>query len=118
MSVQAMAWALTQQAVKEPTSRHVLVALANYAGADGCGAHPPAETLAEETGLTERTVRTKLDQLELQGLIKRDLTMIGWLSARHGAGTRPICYDLVLDYVEPPAVPMLALTAPVAGEAA
>jgi len=69
MSVQAMAWAIEQQYVTDPTARHVLIVLASYAGKTGRGAYPSVGTLARGTGLSERTVQLKLKQLLTSGLI-------------------------------------------------
>ncbi|MCP5916342.1 helix-turn-helix domain-containing protein, partial [Klebsiella pneumoniae] len=73
MSVQAMSWALSLpiQSLKDSSARHVLLCLANYAGSNGAGAFPSAKTLTDDTGLSERTVRIKLDLLEECGLIVR-----------------------------------------------
>ena len=59
-----MSWALSQRDLKDSSARHVLLCLANYAGTDGRGAFPSAHTLSADTGLSERTVRYKLDDLE------------------------------------------------------
>ncbi|RMM62461.1 Prophage PssSM-03, Orf42 [Pseudomonas savastanoi pv. glycinea] len=97
MSVQAMTWAMTLpiQSLKDSSARHVLLCLANYAGTSGTGAFPAASTLARETGLSERTVRYKLDDLESQGWIKRGNQAIAAVHiTRHDR--RPVVYDLQL----------------------
>ena len=68
-----MSWALSLpvQTLKDSSARHVLLCLANYAGSNGTGAFPSASTLAQDTGLSERTVRYKLDDLEKSGLIQK-----------------------------------------------
>lgn len=73
MSVQSMSWAMKmpKTALGDASARHVLLCLANYAGQDGRGAFPSAEQLSDDTGLSERTVRYKLDLLEKMGLISR-----------------------------------------------
>ena len=42
-----MSWALAlpKQTLENPSARHVLLCLANYAGSDGRGAFPSANTL-------------------------------------------------------------------------
>jgi pyocin large subunit-like protein len=70
MSVQAMSWALKQQIAKDASSRHVLLVLANYAGADGEDAFPSVDRLCKDTGLSERTVRDRLGKLSKMGLIE------------------------------------------------
>ena len=89
-----MVWALEQQEIKDSTCRHVLLCLANYAGSDGRGAFPSALTLAVDTGLSERTVRYKLDALEAAGLIRRgNQSIAAAYIDRHDR--RPVVYDLI-----------------------
>lgn len=97
MSVQAMTWALAipKAALDNPAARHVLLCLANYAGSDGRGAFPSAGTLSEDTGLSERTVRLKLDELEKAGWIAEGNQAIAaaYIDRRD---RRPVVYDLQL----------------------
>ena len=90
-----MSWALSlpKQALDNPSARHVLLCLANYAGSDGRGAFPSAKTLSEDTGLGERTVRLKLDELERSGFIFRGNQAIAaaYIDRRD---RRPVVYDL------------------------
>jgi hypothetical protein len=73
----------------------VLLCLANYAGSNGAGAFPSASTLAQDTGLSERTVRYKLDDLEKSGLIQKGNQAIAAVHIdRHDR--RPVVYDLQL----------------------
>lgn len=93
MSVQAMSWALSQRDLKDSSARHVLLCLANYAGTDGRGAFPSATTLSADTGLSERTVRYKLDDLEKGGFIVRGNQAIAAVHIdRHDR--LPVVYDL------------------------
>jgi len=90
-----MSWALSLpvQTLKDSSARHVLLCLANYAGSNGAGAFPSATTLAQDTGLSERTVRYKLDALEESGLIKKGNQAIAAVHIdRHDR--RPVVYDL------------------------
>lgn len=92
-----MSWALglSTQVLKDSSARHVLLCLANYAGSNGGGAFPSATTLAQDTGLSERTVRYKLDDLETSGLIKKGNQAIAAVHIdRHDR--RPVVYDLQL----------------------
>ena len=92
-----MSWALNlpAQVLKDPSARHVLLCLANYAGSNGAGAFPSATTLAQDTGLSERTVRYKLDDLEKIGLIHKGNQAIAAVHIdRHDR--RPVVYDLQL----------------------
>ena len=92
-----MSWALSlpTQVLKDSSARHVLLCLANYAGSNGAGAFPSATTLAQDTGLSERTVRYKLDDLEQSGLIQKGNQAIAAVHIdRHDR--RPVVYDLQL----------------------
>lgn len=97
MSVQAMTWALAipKSSLENPAARHVLLCLANYAGSDGRGAFPSAGTLSEDTGLSERTVRLKLDELAAAGWIAEGNQAIAaaYIDRRD---RRPVVYDLQL----------------------
>jgi hypothetical protein len=92
-----MSWALSlpTESLKDSSARHVLLCLANYAGSNGAGAFPSALTLAQDTGLSERTVRYKLDDLEKVGLIQKGNQAIAAVHIdRHDR--RPVVYDLQL----------------------
>lgn len=102
MSVQGMTWALAQQIVKEPTARHVLLCLANYVGPTGEGAFPAVATLAEDTGLSTRTVQNKLRELEAMQVIKRGNQDLVAAYIRR-ADQRPVCYDMDLSRGAPAA---------------
>ena len=92
-----MSWALSlpTESLKDSSARHVLLCLANYAGSNGAGAFPSALTLAQDTGLSERTVRYKLDDLEKVGLIQKGNQAIAAVHMdRHDR--RPVVYELQL----------------------
>lgn len=90
-----MSWALAQQVITDPPARHVLLCLANYAGENGMGAFPAAETLAKHTGLALRTIRLKLSQLEEAGVIVRGNQAIAAAYIER-ADRRPVVYNLVI----------------------
>lgn len=95
MSVQAMTWALEQRLVTSATQRHVLLCLANYADKDGRAAFPSAGSLADDTGLSLRTVRTALEQLRELGVITLGNQAIAAAYIdRHDR--RPVVYDLAM----------------------
>lgn len=95
MSVQAMAWAIEQQDVADAPARHVLLCLANYADARGDSAFPSAGTLARDTGLSERTIRSKLDLLrELGVIVPGNQRVVAAYIDR--LDKRPVCYKLNL----------------------
>lgn len=95
MSVQAMTWAIEQQDVREPNARHVLLCLANYADADGKAAFPSTARLEADTGLSESTIRRKLDLLEEMGLIEEGNQAVVAAYIERG-DRRPVCYDMVM----------------------
>ena len=92
-----MSWALAlpKASLENPAARHVLLCLANYAGSDGRGAFPSALTLSNDTGLSERTVRLKLDELTNAGFIVEGNQAIAaaYIDRRD---RRPVVYDLQL----------------------
>lgn len=102
MSVQAMSWAIAQRIVTDPPARHVLLCLANYAGADGAAAFPSVARLVEDTGLSERTVRAKLDLLLEQGAIRPGNRAIVAAYIER-ADRRPMCFDLCMERGAAPA---------------
>lgn len=88
-----MAWAMEQQIVSDASARHVLLCLANYADQDGKAAFPSTAKLEKDTGLSESTIRRKLDSLEELGLIAHgNQAIVAAYIDR--ADKRPICYDI------------------------
>ena len=88
-----MLWALDQRLITDQAARHVLIALARYADPDGRRAFPSTKRIESDTGLSERSVRMKLDLLEREGAIKP-----GDQAAAHfrRADRCPKVYDLAL----------------------
>jgi hypothetical protein len=84
-----IAWAFSQEKVKEPSARFVLTCLAHHARQDGSNSFPSVATLMKYTGLSERTVRSSLRLLEAANLIRR-----GQPSDKIRPDRRPMCYDL------------------------
>ncbi len=70
MSVQAITWAIATVAPSS-TAKLVLICLANYADKDG-SAHPGQKRLAEDAGVSERSVREALKSLEQAEIITRE----------------------------------------------
>ena len=94
MSIQSMVWALEQRVVEDAPARHVLLCLANYADKAGRGAFPSTNSLSDDTGLSVRTVKYKLDDLEKLGVIRRgNQALAAVYIDRHDR--RPIVYDMV-----------------------
>jgi hypothetical protein len=88
-----MAWAMEQQIVSDASARHVLLCLSNYADQDGKAAFPSTAKLEKDTGLSESTIRRKLDSLEALGMIaKGNQAIVAAYIDR--ADKRPICYDI------------------------
>ena len=92
-----MTWAMEipTSSLDNPAARHVLLCMANYAGPEGRGAFPSAATISKQTGLSERTVRLKLDELEKGGWIAEGNQAIAaaYIDRRD---RRPVVYDLQL----------------------
>lgn len=102
MSVEAISWALNLAPTPiDPSGKpntacaFVLVGLANHAGPDGTGAFPSAATLMRYTRLSERTVRTALDRLEADGLIRPGDPEFVKIKIKRG-DRRPQSWDLAL----------------------
>jgi hypothetical protein len=88
-----MVWALKQRIVTEPTARHVLLCLANYANESGQAAFPSIQTLMDDTGLSRRTITAKLGQMvaiDVARLGNQDIAR-AWIKR---ADMRPVVYDL------------------------
>src|SRR6266516_3738898 len=105
MSVEAISWALNLAPVPadrggQPSSacKFVLVGLADHAGPDGTVAFPSVATLVRYTGLSERTVPTRLDRLQAEGIISPcDPDIVAARIKR--ADRRPQGWDLNLSLV-------------------
>lgn len=91
-----MAGAIEQQDVRDSSSRHVLLYLPNYADNNGKAAFPSTAKVECDTGLSESTVRRKLDALELFGLIEKGNQDIVKAYIERG-DRRPVCYDLKME---------------------
>lgn len=88
-----MTWAMEQQIVTDAPSRHVLLCLANYADHNGKAAFPSTATLEKDTGLSESTIRRRLDSLEAMGIIEKgNQAIVAAYIDRNDR--RPVCYDL------------------------
>jgi hypothetical protein len=95
VSVEAISWALNLAPIpcdrggkRNPACKAVLVGLANHAAPDGKEAFPSVRTLARYTDLSERTVRTALDRLQADGII-RPATRRSWPRRSSGPTNRP-----------------------------
>jgi DNA-binding transcriptional MocR family regulator len=105
VSVEAISWALNLAPVprdrggkRNPACKAVLVGLANHAAPDGKEAFPSVRTLVRYTDLSERTVRTALDRLEAEGIIRAcDPAIVAAKIKR--ADQRPQGWDLAMHLV-------------------
>ncbi|MNN06331.1 hypothetical protein D3C81_1191190 [compost metagenome] len=96
MSVQSMSWALEQRDIVDATARYVLLVLANYADKNGRGAFPSSSSISDDTGLSIRTVKYKLDHLLDIGAIRLgNQAIAGAYIDRHDR--RPNVYDLCVE---------------------
>lgn len=76
-------WERTIKAViLPPTVKHVGHVLATYADSDGRDVFPGNERLTDDTGLSDKTVRTALERLRAVGLIER--VAVGSRNGRRG----------------------------------
>jgi DNA-binding MarR family transcriptional regulator len=64
-----MLWALKDAPVVDVHERMVLVALAERADPDGCGAYPSKNTIAAQACVDPKTVQRTLGRLLQRGLI-------------------------------------------------
>ena len=71
MSIEATVWALKVAPVPDPIAHLILIGLADHAAADGTGAWPSVETLAEYARCSPRSVHRKLRALEESVVISR-----------------------------------------------
>ncbi|AVD89635.1 helix-turn-helix domain-containing protein [Pseudomonas sp. SWI44] len=102
MSVQSMSWALEQRDIVDATARYVLLVLANYADKNGRGAFPSSASISDDTGLSIRTVKYKLDHLLEIGAIRLgNQAIAGAYIDRHDR--RPTVYDLCVERGAPAA---------------
>lgn len=91
-----MSWALEQRDIVDATARYVLLVLANYADKNGRGAFPSSSSISEDTGLSIRTVKYKLDHLLEIGVIRLgNQAIAGAYIDRHDR--RPTVYDLCVE---------------------
>jgi hypothetical protein len=95
VSIQAIAWAIEQQEVTEPSTRWVLVCLANYAGTDGRCAFPSIARLMRDSGFSERAVQTHLRKLAEVPLIRRGNQAYATSHIKRGDRI-PVVYDLLM----------------------
>lgn len=74
MSAIAMKWAweLQEHAALPPTSHHVLLCLADHFNAKQMAAWPSYPRMVLRTGLSERTIRRAIADLEARGLIAKE----------------------------------------------
>ena len=105
VSVEAISWALNLAPVprdcsgkRNPACKAVLAGLANHAAPDGKEAFPSVRTLVRYTDLSERTVRTALDRLVAEGIIRPcDPAIVAAKIKR--ADQRPQGWDLAMHLV-------------------
>ncbi|MGW4154119.1 helix-turn-helix domain-containing protein [Micromonospora chersina] len=98
MSIEAVAWALSEAPDVPPSALAVLIGLANHAHANGRAAFPSQERLAFYARKSVRTVRNDLAELARLGLIRRG-------DQRHAiflpADRRPVVWDLAMERRRP-----------------
>lgn len=95
LSIQAMAWAIEQQEIKEPSSRFVLLCLCNYADVTGDAIFPSLARLSRDTGLGRRAIQYQLRKLEKSGILIRSNPAIAAAKVPR-SDRRPVCYRIIL----------------------
>lgn len=100
MSWQALTWAIQRgkDYELEPTSRHVLLTLANYADPEGNDIYPSLGTLGADTGLSEATLRRHIKHLIRCGLLAYGDQSVVAANAKIRADKRPKCYRFVIEH--------------------
>lgn len=68
-------WVKSDVGPPHPTTRHVLMTLADYMNADGGSCYPTVETLVKETRLSKRTIKTHLALAVKNGWLLRYTNM-------------------------------------------
>lgn len=94
MSLEAIAWALTQAPDVPPQCVSLLIGLANHADSRGRGAYAGQRLLAGYARKSDRSVRNDLGALLERGVIRLGDQS---LAAHIPADARPVVYDLVLE---------------------
>lgn len=93
MSGQAVTRVMQHVTGLHPTTKLVLVCLADHAAKDGTSAFPSVPTIAEQCGVDTRTVRRTISALEGCGLIRRGNQAA---AASIRPQYRPTVWDLVI----------------------
>lgn len=95
MSLRALTWTIYDvgKDLTDASAYRTLLILADHCDDDGCGAYPSAATIAEKTGMSMRTVRAKLKDLEEAGYITPGDQRI---AAHLPANRRPKVWDLAM----------------------
>jgi hypothetical protein len=108
VSIEAMMWAMNlapvpmdlsaKKASPSSSCAFVLIALANHADPEGRDAFPGVATLVRYTRLSERTVRTCLDRLEADGVIRAGDPEVVAAKIKRG-DRRPQGWDLAVERI-------------------
>lgn len=99
MSWQALTWAIQRgkDYELEPTSRHIMLTLANYADPEGNDIYPSLGTLSADTGLAEATLRRHIKHLIRVGLLDYGDQAVVAANPKIRADKRPKCYRFVIE---------------------
>jgi hypothetical protein len=91
MSLRAMLWALKEAPCTSATQRVILLAMADPAHDDGTCSFLSQATIAGIVGVSDRTVREHIGEMERLGLIKRgDQELV----SHYRGDRRPVVWDL------------------------
>lgn len=99
MSWQALSWAIKKgkDYELEPTTRHVMLTLANYADPEGNDIYPSLGTLHADTGLSEATLRRHIKHLIRVGLMEYGDQAVVAANPKIRPDKRPKCYRFIFE---------------------
>lgn len=101
MSWEVLAWAMKKgrDYQLQPTTRHVMLTLANYADPEGNDIYPSLGRLELDTGLSERTIRRQIQHLMACRLLDYGDQRVVEVNPRIRPDQRPKVYRFILEAV-------------------
>ncbi|QOP64236.1 helix-turn-helix DNA binding domain protein [Arthrobacter phage Yavru] len=101
MSWEVLAWAMKKgrDYQLQPTTRHVMLTLANYADPEGNDIYPSLSRLELDTGLSERTIRRQIQHLMGCRLLDYGDQRVVEQNPRIRPDQRPKVYRFILEAV-------------------
>jgi CRP-like cAMP-binding protein len=93
MTLKTMVWAIDHSPTYDPTSRLILVAMADDADGEGKNCFTSVSTIAKKAAISVSTCRRRMDEMEAAGIIRRGDQR---LAAHIPANRRPVVFDLAI----------------------